>query len=267
MSAPFIQQPATGPSTGAVSTPNQTPSSKQFRGGFVTVIVGSTKEAFSIHKDLLVFYSDYFRAAFNGSFTEATEGRIELLDVQQDLFQDFHGWLYTRKLLEDLGWFRLVDFWIFGDRFQVPLLQNCVMDEIFAKEKRDARLLLYRLPLYWMSTVYVKTVDGSPLRKAIVELLAYHSVLEDEDGGIMTARKSHNFTIEMLQDLVKELNAARKNYGKAPKRDKCFFHVHGKGSSGDLDATSTFHIQHSASSIQYLMPHNVREQLLNSSHA
>ncbi|KAH0382039.1 hypothetical protein KCU92_g6634, partial [Aureobasidium melanogenum] len=267
MSAPSIQQPATGPSTGAVSTPNQTPSSKQFRGGIVTVIVGSTKEAFSIHKDLLVFYSDYFRAAFNGSFTEATEGRIELLDVQQDLFQDFHGWLYTRKLLEDLGWFRLVDLWIFGDRFQVPLLQNCVMDEIFAKEKRDARLLLYRLPLYWMSTVYVKTVDGSPLRKAIVELLAYHSVLEDEDGGIMTARKSHNFTIEMLQDLVKELNAARKNYGKAPKRDKCFFHVHGKGSSGDLDATSTFHIQHSASSIQYLMPHNVREQLLNSSHA
>ncbi|KAH0162775.1 hypothetical protein KCU67_g5805, partial [Aureobasidium melanogenum] len=259
MSAPSIQQPATGPSTGAVSTPNQTPSSEQFRGGFVTVIVGSTKEAFSIHKDLLVFYSDYFRAAFNGSFTEAAEGRIELLDVNQEVFQNFHAWLYTRKLPEDLWWNHLVHLWVFGDRFQVPLLQNCVMDEIFAKQKRD-----YGLPLHWMWHAYKGTVDGSPLRKAVVELLAYHSVLEDEDGGIMTARKSHNFTIEMLQDLVKELNAARKNkvrYGKIPKRDKCYFHVHGKAAETLMpQALSTFSIQH-------LMPHNVREQLLNSSPA
>ncbi|KAG9653090.1 hypothetical protein KCU95_g1301, partial [Aureobasidium melanogenum] len=258
MSAPSAQQPATGPSTGAVSTPNQTPSSKEFRGKLVTIIVGSAKEAFSIHKDLLVFYSDYFRAAFNGSFTEATEGRVELLDVEQEVFQNFHAWLYTRKLLEPLGWCLLVDLWVFGDRFQVPLLQNCVMDEIFAKQKRDAEL-----PLYWMWTAYAYTVDGSPLRKAIIELLAYHSVLEDEVDGIMTSENSSHFTVEMLQDLVKELNAARKNkvrYGKPPKRDECFFHVHGKGSSRDLDATSAFYIQH-------FMPHNIREQLLDSSHA
>lgn len=173
-----------------------------------------------------MFYSDYFRAAFNGSFTEATEGRIELRDVDLEVFENFHAWLYTRKIPESLRWLQLVRLWVFGDRFQVPLLQNCVMNEIFDKEQEEAKL-----PLNWMWSAYEYTVDGSPLRKATIELLAYHSVLEDTDDGIMTPNNSWLFTVDMLQDLVKELNAARKSklgYGKKPKRDKCFFHVHGK---------------------------------------
>ncbi|KAH0342078.1 hypothetical protein KCU81_g5959, partial [Aureobasidium melanogenum] len=227
MPAPSTRQSATGPSTGAVSTPDQTPSSKQFRGKLVTIIVGSTREAFSIHKDLLVFYSDYFRAAFNGSFTEAAEGKIELLDVDQEVFQNFHAWLYTRKLTEPLSWKLLVHLWVFGDRFQVPLLQNCVMDEIFAKEKRDAEL-----PLCLMKVAYENTVNGSPLRKAAIELLTFYFKIGDDVDGIMTADNRKHFTVEMLQDVIKELDAARKNrvrYGKPPKRDQCFFHVHGKG--------------------------------------
>lgn len=46
----------------------------------MTVEVGPDKTAFKIHKDLLVFYSDYFRGAFNGSFQEAVEGKLSLPD-------------------------------------------------------------------------------------------------------------------------------------------------------------------------------------------
>ncbi|KAH0363124.1 hypothetical protein KCU65_g7599, partial [Aureobasidium melanogenum] len=260
MSASLTRQPATGPSTGAVSTPDQTPSSKQFRGKLVTIIVGSSKESFSIHKDLLVFYSDYFRAAFNGSFTEATEGRIELRDVELEVFQNFHSWLYTRKLLvdkihshndESMSWGQLFDLWIFGDRFQVPLLQNCVMDEIIGRGDE--------ISLKFIKVAYENTVAGSPLRRIMIEFLAYHTNLEGGDYGIMRAKDRKHLTVEMLQDLVVELNTARKNkvrYGKTPKRDKCFFHIHGKAETMIPQALSTF-------SIQRFIPPNIRQQILH----
>ncbi|KAG9578488.1 hypothetical protein KCU77_g7878, partial [Aureobasidium melanogenum] len=89
---------ATGPSKGAASIPTKFPSRKDFQG-LVTVVVGPSKKEFAIHKDLLSFYSDYFRAAFNGSFVEATDKKIELNDVNQEVFENFHAWLYTRKLV------------------------------------------------------------------------------------------------------------------------------------------------------------------------
>lgn len=64
----------------------------------VQVIVDSGQEKFILHKDLLCFYSDFFRAAFNGSFKEATEGKVELPDVEVEIFEAFQVWLYSRTL-------------------------------------------------------------------------------------------------------------------------------------------------------------------------
>lgn len=177
-----------------------------------------------------MFYSDYFRAAFNGSFAEATQKRITLVDVDEEVFEQFNTWLYMRKLASDddepLNWHALINLWVFGDRFQVPMLQNCVMDEFFAKQKGE-RMVQLRMA----KRVYDETVSGSLLRKAVIEHLAYDAVLDDGKESIMTADCRHCYDVEMLQDLVKELDAARKNktpYNKTPKRDKCFFHVHRK---------------------------------------
>ncbi|KAG9747963.1 hypothetical protein KCU73_g7214, partial [Aureobasidium melanogenum] len=220
---------AAGPSRGAVSTPNKTPSIKHYRG-MVTLVIGSSKKDFTVHKDLLIFYSDYFRAAFNGSFSESTASKIELLDVKKKVFENFHTWLYMRKLSteddEALDFRPLVDLWIFGDRFQVPMLQNCVMDEIVARQRRgdssDVSLL---------KVAYDNTVDNSPLRKVLIEDLAYDAILGHEEESVMNPEYRKLYTVEQLQDLVKELYTARENktpYGKWPKRDKCYFHVHGK---------------------------------------
>lgn len=204
--------------------------SKHFRGGLVTIVVSSAKKEFTIHKDLLVFYSDYFRAALSGSFVEATEKKIELFDVKQEVFEHFHAWLYTRNLAsedeEPLSWLQLVNFWIFGDRFQVSLLQNCVMDEIVARNKRDDDF-----PLDILKPVYRKTAKGSLLRKVLIEFMAYETMLADTEGGLMESVYHQYLTFEMLADLVVELDLARKKkvtYPRLPKRDKCFFHVHDK---------------------------------------
>jgi hypothetical protein len=205
--------------------------SKHFRGGgVVTIIIGPDEKEFTVHKDLLVFYSDYFRVAFNGSFIEATEKKIDLFDIDHKVFEYFHAWLYTRKLIpennEPLKWADLIGLWIFGDRFQMPMLQNCIMDEIFAMYDRKESLSLHIL-----KAVYQDTIDGSPLRKAMMEILAYNTELGDENGSSMTAGCRKFFTLEILQDLVKAVDTARKNkvpYGKISKRGKCFFHVHDK---------------------------------------
>jgi hypothetical protein len=147
------------------------------------------------------------------------------------VFEHFHAWLYTRKLVheddEPLSWGNLFDLWIFGDRFQIPMLQNCVMDEMFAKTYREG----YLLPLCLLKAIYLKTVEESLLRKAVIELLTHAGDLGDVEGSMTKAENRQSLTLEILQDVVRELHAARKNkipFGKAPKRDKCFFHVHGK---------------------------------------
>lgn len=70
-----------------------------FGGELVTIDVGiDVKQAFHIHKGLLISESPYFKAAFEGEFCEAIEKRIHIADISPARFQDFMDWLYFRKL-------------------------------------------------------------------------------------------------------------------------------------------------------------------------
>ncbi|THX02282.1 hypothetical protein D6D13_08370 [Aureobasidium pullulans] len=122
--------------TRAVSVPSKAPSngSNCFRG-IVVVEVGLEKQAFSIHKDLLCFYSDYFRGAFDSGFKEAVEGKLSLPTEDPAIFDIFNGFIYTRQLRDatgvqgpDLLFGTLVALWIFGDKYIVPALQNKAID-------------------------------------------------------------------------------------------------------------------------------------------
>ncbi|THY30186.1 hypothetical protein D6D00_03095 [Aureobasidium pullulans] len=202
MSTPLKNPVTSAPSKGAVSTPDKLPSSKHFKG-LVTIIVGCSEKHFTVHKELLIFYSDYFRAAFNGLVSEDEK---------------------------PLMWLSLAALWVSGDRFQVSMLQNCVADELFAKRERDNRF-----PLGLIKYVYGVTPVGSPLRRITVNIIIHRmgSLGEPDNpkSGILTPENRHFWTIEILEDLLREADAARHNKlapNKLPKRDKCFFHVHGK---------------------------------------
>ena len=191
----------------------------------MTIIVGKEKKAYHLHKDLLCFYSDYFRAALNGKFKEATERKLELPDVDTSLFDTFQVWLYTRDLegpddTHELFLF-LADMWILGDQHQIPLLQNQVMDEMFAKN------LELKLFTFWVvPRVYERTVEGSLLRKAVIEIVAWKVNFDTFSPS------RQGWTIEPLSDLVLAIHETRLSkefvWPGLPKRDKCFFHVHGK---------------------------------------
>lgn len=197
----------------------------------VTLIVGKHDKAYVLHKDLLCFYSDYFRAAFDGPFKEAAERKLRLPDVEENVFDRVQLWLYTRNLqlpTDDSDIFEiLVDLWIFGDQHQIPLLQNRVMDELFDRcEAADS------VASYLIGTVYAKTLAGSPLRKAFIEIVAWSMKIEPDAGIFICPEQSEYWTKDSLIDLVFAINQARLSktvsYPDLPRRPKCFFHIHGK---------------------------------------
>ncbi|KEQ81747.1 hypothetical protein M438DRAFT_367628 [Aureobasidium pullulans EXF-150] len=167
----------------AVSTPNRLPSKKHYKNT-VVLSVGPSKQEFTVHKELLCFYSDFFRAAFNGSFKEATEGRIELPDAQVDVFESFQVWLYSRSLLntEDLqdqpdyqkypSFSALARLWVFGDKYQIPLLQNCVIDSILEKQKQSNRFNTCIVRI-----AYQDTIQESPLRRLAIDISVFRMTL------------------------------------------------------------------------------------------
>ncbi|CAD0082705.1 unnamed protein product [Aureobasidium vineae] len=234
------------PSKGAVSTPDKWPSrygttpaklqlvpcgaytfnSEHFQET-VTLIVGIEKKAYNVRKDLLCFYSDYFRAAFQGSFKEATERKIDLPRVTKDVFEHFQVWRYTRKLdTAALTFDTMARLWIFGDKHQIPLLQNQVMDSIFAKCTTTKNIDPGALP-----AVYARTVARSPLRKAFIEIIGWTVGIESEPDTFLS-RNAVNWTNEIFVDLVIAVHQSRVSqdvkFPALPKRDKCFFHIHSK---------------------------------------
>jgi hypothetical protein len=191
----------------------------------VTVEVGTKKKAFIIHKDLLVFYSDYFRGAFNGSFSEATKGKISLADERVDVFNVVNQFVYTRQLSDkldsDLEWEMLVRAWLFGDKYLMPSLQNRAMSVLIEK----GAITLF-VPTSCLELIYNNTLPGSVLRKFMVDTAAYTcdtSELVDD-----------SWPREALVDLVKVVGAKKKEEigdFRLPKANKgrCYYHVHADG--------------------------------------
>ena len=67
----------------------------------ITVGVVEEQDAsriFTLHKNLICQYSDYFREAFSASFEEGNDGHINLPDDWPESFEVVYGWLYSRRV-------------------------------------------------------------------------------------------------------------------------------------------------------------------------
>ncbi|KAI4743408.1 hypothetical protein E4T50_06206 [Aureobasidium sp. EXF-12298] len=209
----------------AVSIPSRIPPGTCFHQNIVTVEIGAEKKVYSIHKDLLVFYCDYFRAAFNGSFTEAAEGKISLPHERVDVVNIVAKFIYTRQLSDgvncDIPWEVLCRVWIFGDKYQMPALQNKAMNTLL---KRVARSGI--APTHCIKLIYDNTCPGSPLRGFIVDLVVWKGNISD----IMGSEKCQQWPQEAFIELVRAFGAQRDGgIGVGlPEgiKDKCYYHVH-----------------------------------------
>ncbi|KER00148.1 hypothetical protein AUEXF2481DRAFT_24501 [Aureobasidium subglaciale EXF-2481] len=201
----------------AISTSNKLPSRKHYKNT-VTIVVGPEKEPYTLHKELLCFYSDFFRAAFQGSFKEATEGRIELLDVQHESSTADPS-LPRHTTLANL--------WVFGDQYQIPLLQNCAIDAIIKKTELSKTFYIGIVKI-----AYQNTLENSRLRKLAIEICVFDMTHIGHEQSIFGDDQMDNWSKEALVDFARAISKAWEDespWRTLPVHDKCFYHVHSEG--------------------------------------
>jgi len=113
---------------------------------------GSDEKAYLVHKDLLCWYSPYFKKALGGPFKEANEVSMSLAETEVEVVGIFVDWLYRqclpaeedpriKAICEALGeptedthsfWTNLLTgIYLFGDRYDVPELRKHAMDRFY----------------------------------------------------------------------------------------------------------------------------------------
>lgn len=137
-------------------------------GETVTIEVGKddAKKTFYPHKGVLYFYSGYFKAALNGSWSESESGVIKLESEDADIFGRFMLWLYTGRITDgtlQVTQTLVVDLWLFADRRNIPLLMNEMVNELHGSVADS-----WIVPTHCLRTIYENTSEGSALRRLLI---------------------------------------------------------------------------------------------------
>ena len=189
----------------------------------VQVKVGH-KKTFIVHKDILCRSAPYFKAALEGGFKESKDQVLKLPDDDPVVFSHFQLWLYTGNIIEshefpkDISWKVLIDLYLFGDVRGIPRLQNEAIDLFIEKNKA-----MKVIPNDNFNFIYENTVDGSPLRKLIVDMMTFNAVLtESQWFDEKQALYPQQFLIDLAKSLyearvgtktkITDFNAVRSNY-------------------------------------------------------
>lgn len=193
----------------------------------MAIEVGAKKKPFIVHKDLLGHYSDYFGAAFNGSFKEAIEGKLSLLDEFAEVFDIFNAFIYTNQLRDndgvigkDLSAITLVCLWLLGDRHLVPALQNAAADALM---KSMAELNIS--PGNAMTLIYDQTIDGSPLRRLVLDSQVHRAACNKDN----LAKWPQEALVDLAMAFSDRTPTSRKGSKIPVSHDKCCYHVHAEG--------------------------------------
>jgi len=162
------------------------------------VQVGHAKEAFIVHKTLLVNASDYFAKATSGEWHEARTDVYTFDDVNVQVFRTFLCWLYTGQIqlrdTYDLDRFLILS-WAIGDRIQARHFNNVIMS-MMATDWNKFRTE-YPRGLDIGTMIYELSQPGSKIRLLAVKKFSRHAHDEwDEDSDT-------NTSLEFLLDIFK----------------------------------------------------------------
>jgi hypothetical protein len=139
----------------------------------------------------------------------------------------FNEFLYTGRLFEGdvlaVRWIDLVAVWVFGDKYLVPALQNSAMDMFIKKMHTRKCIPMRAIPAIWESTL-----ASSPLRKLMLDILAYKP---DIEAVLACGDRMQVWTEESLKDLVRAVHGRETTDGeyKFPRRGNCHYHIHNEG--------------------------------------
>jgi hypothetical protein len=191
---------------------------------------GTDQKSFLVHEGLLRYYSGYFEAALGGSFAEATSRIVKLDEEEVWIFKRFVFWLYTGKYTppDDANddYEAICKLWILGDRRQIPLLANAMVDML-----RDEIVRLWTLPLrpHSFEYIYQHTTAESALRRFMIWVLS-------TTGGTSVVNDSRlrEWPADAIFDLFQAIwklkldGSSLVNKAALAKTDMCPYHQHEK---------------------------------------
>lgn len=157
------------------------PSSTKFQNNpIVTLNVGPDKHTFHVHQELLFNSSPVFKAAFSGAYQESSERCMALPDEDPEIVERLMQWLYFKSLsltkavcskTSTERYFQLAKLNTLADKFDVGLLKNLIIDEIFAINTRP-NVFPPQTPV--IAYIYENTTEKSSLRKLMVGWYVWH---------------------------------------------------------------------------------------------
>ncbi|KAL8712310.1 MAG: hypothetical protein Q9220_003461 [cf. Caloplaca sp. 1 TL-2023] len=197
----------------------------------VTIQVGSAQQKFDVHKALLRHESDYFRAALTDRWKEGQEGVVTLKNENPKVFHRFVLWIYFGKIiddnetLEDISWDLILKCYFQADRLGISKLGNCAIDTLIMKQ-----FLLKQIPTNCQQYIYEKTIEGSLLRKMLIDsvvLLGAGALLAKE---LEEDREHDRYDKDFLMDVIVAKYKQPKTIGHdAFFKKRCKYHVHKEG--------------------------------------
>jgi hypothetical protein len=172
----------------------------------VVVGTGASAKTFNVYKDLLTFYSDYFRTALKNCWMEGQTNTIRLPDEDPEVFESFNYWIFAKRLYHKnasnndkpnsveeipLSYKKILDIYFFADRRGSPELANSTLDVLFTKMCQ-----LWDCPWPEFKVIYENTIKGCALRRYIVDdiLAACHFNAFE--------KFSHFWPKELLVDII-----------------------------------------------------------------
>ncbi|KAI5362069.1 Putative SKP1/BTB/POZ domain superfamily protein [Septoria linicola] len=207
------------------STPDKRPALEDF-DKVVRICVGKEGNAhvFEMHRGVLKFYSGHFHKAILhldfGRFPIA-EQTIVLDQEEVETFRLFQGWAYTRAI-DPIEPMTAVKLWVFGHRRAIPLLQNEMIDYLWAKVINRSKLWQHCLVF-----AYRNTPPGSLLR----DFMLTTTVMRSGRPQIFPDTNDGWWTDESLRDAARMLisRPAIWTQNQMESMDQCYWHVHQEG--------------------------------------
>lgn len=157
----------------------------------------------------------------------------------------FTHWILTRRFSGDLELNAstlldvesLAKLWVFGEKYEIPLLQNTVIDAL--SEKWMDHTTVLTLPL--IDSIYDSTSNGSPLRRTIEDAIALMPmdprVCYSTGRGRRPNLRDQPGLVKMVLKMERLGNQEQKARDKWLVEQRCQRHVHETGVVCETSAT------------------------------
>ena len=198
------------------------------------VAVGPNQQRFGVFKARISRFSTFFKAAFSGSFKEASSDVVLLPDDDPEIFDIVQVWLNVDWLTQfvngkhiDCTSRQLIDVFIFGDKYGMPELRNAAINYLIEWVVKKEGLIPH------FAHAYKQTTADSSLRRLLVDVFTYLPTRWAE-----IAREHHDvlsecpdFVIDIATALADRVSRRNLPSAEPPPffHKPCDYHDHGEG--------------------------------------